>query len=93
MNIKSVQIFMIMECKIRFSLPMFISNIDSVFKMDKTYSLQVFLGECKCMIKEKRYILQDELTIPKNLCWWLHKEDSNKETSDEDDYRIKCTRE
>ena len=47
--------------------------IDSVFRMGKIYYPQVFLEECKCVVKEKKYIL-DDVEISS---------DSDRENSDE----------
>ena len=58
---------------------MFISNllIDSVFRIDKNYYPQVFLKECKYVLKEKKnskYII-DNIEISS---------DSDRENSDEE---------
>ena len=58
---------------------MFISNllIDSVFRIDKNYYPQVFLKECKYVLKEKKnskYII-DDIEISS---------DSDRENSDEE---------
>ena len=58
---------------------MFISNllIDSVFRIDKNYYHQVFLKECKYVLKEKKnskYII-DDIEISS---------DSDRENSDEE---------
>ena len=55
---------------------------DSVFRIDRNYYPQVFLEECKCIVREKRipkYIIGDM----KISSGESDKEDSDKESSQE----------
>ena len=65
---------------------MFISNllINSVFRIDKNYYPQVFLKECKYVVKEKKnskYII-DDIEISSDS----DRENSDKENSSEDNF-------
>ena len=56
---------------------------DSVFRTRKNYYPQVFLQECKFVVKEKKmsqYIIEDT-EISSDVC---DKEDSDKENSDDE---------
>ena len=56
--------------------------IDSVFRKDTKYYLQVFLEECKYVIKEKKMpkFITDDIEISSDD---FGKEDSDEESSDE----------
>ena len=70
----------------KFSVYLFISNIDSVFTIGKNYYAQVFLEVCKYVIKEKKmhqYITDDvEICSDENS----DEKNSDKEHSHEDNY-------
>ena len=63
-----------------YSMYLPISNlIDSVFRIDKNYYSQVYLEECKCVVKEKKIsnYITDDINIFSN--------DSDREDSDYSD--------
>ena len=63
---KSIKIFTIIKYQVQF-ICLSVILIDSVFRTRKNYYPQVFLGECKCVVKEKKipnYIIDDiEITL------------------------------
>ena len=64
---------------------MLISNFDCVFRTGKNYYLQVFLEECKYVVKEKKifnYIIDNTDISSDSSRENSDKEKSDKETSD-----------
>ena len=67
--------------------------INSVYRTNKNYYLQIFLEECKFVVKEKKmseYITDDIETSSDDS----DREDSDEENSDEEKfYKEKCDKE
>ena len=85
-KIKSTAIFKIIKYKKK-ALNVFICLsvilIDSVYEKDKNYYLQVFLEECKYVVKEKKKseFITDDTEISSDDS---HKENSDEENSNEE---------
>ena len=62
--------------------------IDSVYKKDKNYYPQLFLGKCKYVVQEKRMsiFISDNIEISSDDS---DKEDSNEEASEEENPKQK----